>query len=290
MLMKKITKILTALCVFAAAAVGYVAFNLRIYHPPLVVLNTSPIQTYQPKNAFCDEATRPVSPLSATDLNVLVWNMHKGADRGWQQDLAHFAQRADFMLLQEASEAQNLNQQYSSQFPTALFAAGFAYKNIASGVQTFAKFNPDMYCAATGEEPWLRIPKVASALRFPLANGESLLVVNVHLVNFEWTPQQYRKQLTTMMERIAEHKSAVILAGDFNSWNKERLALIRSLAAEQGLHEVAFANDQRLRFWGQLLDHIFVRGLTVKQAETVQVQSSDHNPLWVKLEFTPPQR
>ena len=288
--MKKIAKILTALLVLAIIILGYLACHLQIYRPPLILLKTSQPQIYQPKNPFCSETIRPVLPLSASTINVLVWNIHKGTNLGWQQDLAQFARQVDLMLLQEATEAQNLSKQYAPQFPTALFTAGFAYKKIASGVQTFAKFTPDMYCAAMGDEPWLRIPKVANALRFPLTNGESLLVVNIHLVNFEWIPEQYRQQLTTMMERIAEHKSAVILAGDFNSWNKERLALIRSLAAEQGLHEVDFSDDQRLRFLGQPLDHIFIRGLSVKQAKTMQVQSSDHNPLLVELEFTPQQR
>ena len=288
--MKKIALFLTALCLAGISLGAYFVERIQIYSPPLTLLTTTQAQDYQQKNAFCHQAKNPVAPFSANKINLLVWNLHKGADQGWQQDLTRFAQSSNLMLLQEATDKQQLAHMLKAHFSTAFLAAGFRYENVASGVEILANSAPDMYCAGTGEEPWLRIPKVAQALRFPLPNGESLLVVNVHLVNFEWTPDHYRKQLTAMMARIAEHKSAVVLAGDFNSWNQERLQLIRDLAAEQGLNEVSFDDDQRLRFFGQPLDHVFVRGLLVKQARTEAVKSSDHNPLRVELEWVTPPR
>lgn len=283
--MKKARKILTALFLIAVSVLIYLTTTIRIYTEPFVELVTAEPHSYQPYNKFCYITPSFVAPLRDNTLNLLVWNIHKGSDLGWQQDLTRFANTTDLMLLQEATSKQALSSVFKATFPTSFFTAGFSYKNITSGVEILAKTTPDMYCAGTGEEPWLRIPKVAQALRFPLENGQSLLIVNLHLVNFEWTPTQYRQQLEIMMDRIAEHKSAVILAGDFNSWNKDRLTLIRRLAAEQGLTEVLFENDQRLRFFGQPLDHIFVRGLAIKRAYSESVESSDHNPLRVELEL-----
>jgi endonuclease/exonuclease/phosphatase (EEP) superfamily protein YafD len=50
-----------------------------------------------------------------------------------------------------------------------------------------------------------------------------------------------------------------------------------------GLVPVLPALDTRSRFFGQQVDHIFVRGLEVVHAATPQVRSSDHNPMLATL-------
>ena len=88
-----------------------------------------------------------------------------------------------------------------------------------------------------------------------------------------------------MMDLISRHQGPIILAGDFNTWNGGRLALIDELTQQAGLQEVQFNPDQRMRFLDNPLDHIFVRGFKINRALTMETDASDHNPLWVELEF-----
>ena len=56
-----------------------------------------------------------------------------------------------------------------------------------------------------------------------------------------------------------------------------------SLVADNKLQAVAFRLDVRKRFLGRPLDHVYVRGLKVIDATTVQTKASDHNPMQVWL-------
>jgi len=216
---------------------------------------------------------------------LLVWNLHKGQDAGWQEALNRLAQGRDLLLLQEVLNTQELAAQYSSRFPTALYASAFAYLQQQSGVEILSQFAPYFYCAGAKSEPWIRIPKVGAAMSLPLSNGQALLLVNVHLINFEINPTTYEEQLRTLMQLVSQHQGPLVLSGDFNSWNGYRAQIIRKAINEFGLEEVSFAQDHRLRFLGNPLDHIFVRGLNVLNATTEPTESSDHAPLLLDLEL-----
>lgn len=285
--MSKTTKILTALLVLLSSSVGYFFYHLEIYSSPYVVFSSPHSASFQPVNQYCTESALTQPPLQQDKFRLLVWNIHKGLDAGWQQELQHFSQQADFLLLQEVTNQQNLSAQFSAQFPTALYTAAFAYAGRQSGVQILSKALPDLVCADMESEPWILIPKVANAMRFPLDNQQALLIVNVHLVNFEWNPVNYRRQIEKMMSLIARHQGPIILAGDFNTWNRGRLELIKTLARQFHLDEIVYQQDYRMRFLGNPLDHIFVRGFKAVQADSVRTDSSDHNPLSVEVELLP---
>ena len=215
----------------------------------------------------------------------MVWNLHKGQDAGWQQALNRLAQGRDLLLLQEVLNTQELATQYSSRFPTALYASAFAYLQQQSGVEILSQFAPHFYCAGSKSEPWIRIPKVGAAMSLPLPHGQALLLVNVHLINFEINPTSYEAQLRTLMQLVSQHQGPLVLSGDFNSWNGYRAQIIRKVINEFGLEEVSFAQDHRLRFLGNPLDHVFVRGLNVLNATTEPTESSDHAPLLLEVEL-----
>ena len=122
-------------------------------------------------------------------------------------------------------------------------------------------------------------------MSFPLSHGQALLLVNVHLINFEINPTAYEEQLRTLMQLVSQHQGPLVLSGDFNSWNGYRAQIIRKVINEFGLEEVFFEQDHRLRFLGNPLDHIFVRGLNVLSATTEPTESSDHAPLLLEVEL-----
>ena len=234
---------------------------------------------------MCYQAEQPLPEITQKTFRLLVWNLHKGQDAGWQQALNRLAQGRDLLLLQEVLNTQELAAQYSSRFPTALYASAFAYLQQQSGVEILSQFAPHFYCAGSKSEPWIRIPKVGAAMSLPLPNGQALLLVNVHLINFEINPTSYEEQLRTLMQLVSQHQGPLVLSGDFNSWNGYRAQIIRKVISEFGLEEVSFAQDHRLRFLGNPLDHIFVRGLNVLNATTEPTESSDHAPLLLEVEL-----
>ncbi|MFZ7283189.1 endonuclease/exonuclease/phosphatase family protein [Avibacterium avium] len=296
--MSKLKSFFIALLGLILLSVGYLWYSLEIYPEPQMQFRTESSLHYERKaltnTVACFYAQQSVKPIEQQDFRLLVWNMHKGQDQGWQQQLANLSQGQDFLLLQEVSSQQKLVEQHSSQnfskFSTALYTSSFAYLGNQSGVALMSRLAPQYYCAGSSIEPWIRIPKVGNAMAFPLSNGQSLLTINLHLVNFELNPSHYQQQLEAMFKLIEQHQGPIILAGDFNAWNEGRINLIKKLTALYGLATVSFQPDDRLRFLDNPLDWVFVRGFSVKSARTVQTTSSDHNPLLVELTLATPQR
>ena len=289
MLKKHALKFISFLVFIIAAITGYLVYSLTIFSPVNIHFTTTPNLTYHPikkqDELICYQADQAPREITQKTFRLLVWNLHKGQDAGWQQALNRLAQGRDLLLLQEVLNTQELAAQYSSRFPTALYASAFAYLQQQSGVEILSQFAPHFYCAGAKSEPWIRIPKVGAAMSLPLPHGQALLLVNVHLIHFEINPTSYEEQLRTLMQLVSQHQGPLVLSGDFNSWNGYRAQIIRKVINEFGLEEVSFAQDHRLRFLGNPLDHVFVRGLNVLHATTEPTESSDHAPLLLEVEL-----
>ena len=282
--MKQINRFLKIGLVLAILGAGYFFTNLTIFDRTLIQLNTSQKTSYIPfenkLNMQCDKANDLVPKLTASRFHLITWNVHKGQDTGWQEDLERLSKRADFVLLQEATQYQNL-----STFSTALFVSSFSFNELLSGVKTFTQTQPEWYCGGGVAEPIIQIPKVASVMNLPLEKGNSLLLINVHLINFEWGISAYQAQLEQLFSFVENHQGPIIMAGDFNAWNEERLNLVNNLIQKYGLDSVALSQDERVRFLDYPLDYIFTRGVKVVRATSEVVTSSDHNPLLMEFEL-----
>ena len=282
--MKRIYRFLAVGLLLLILGGGYFFANLTIFERTFIQLNTSQKVNYIPfesgLNMQCDKVNGLIPKLTSSHFRLVNWNVHKGQDKGWQEDLARLSNQADFVLLQEATQHQNL-----SAFSTALFVSSFSFKDLLSGVKTFTQTQPEWYCGGGVAEPLIQIPKVASMMSFPLEKGDSLLLINVHLINFEWGISAYQAQLEQIFSFVENHQGPIIMSGDFNAWNEERLNLVNNLMKKYGLDSVALSQDERVRFLDYPLDYIFTRGVKVVSATSEVVTSSDHNPLLVKFEF-----
>lgn len=282
--MKRIYRFLAVGLVLMVLGTGYFFINLTIFDRTFIQLNTSQKLNYIPfkkrLNMQCDKSSDSVPKLTGSRFHLITWNVHKGQDKGWQEDLARLSNQADFVLLQEATQHQNL-----SAFSTALFVSSFSFKDLLSGVKTFTQTQPEWYCGGGVAEPLIQIPKVASMMSFPLEKGDSLLLINVHLINFEWGISAYQAQLEQIFSFVENHQGPIIISGDFNAWNEDRLNLVNNLMKKYGLDSVALSQDERVRFLGYPLDYIFTRGVKVVSATSEVVTSSDHNPLLVEFEL-----
>ena len=74
-----------------------------------------------------------------------------------------------------------------------------------------------------------------------------------------------------------------MFSGDFNTWRGRRAVALEKMLQGVGLDALEYDIDHRKKVFGWALDHIYVRGLDIEHATTLQSQASDHNPMSVQL-------
>jgi endonuclease/exonuclease/phosphatase (EEP) superfamily protein YafD len=250
------------------------------------LVNTDGHTEQQSESQFkCMAFPQSGTPLDDSgEIDVLVWNIYKQSNKTWQSELSSQLTGKQLGLLQEVS--------MTSEFQQWLFhfdwvgqqAKAFEALDASTGVFNITQVYPHRICAQLDVEPWLRLPKSALFATYPLSNGETLAVGNLHGINFTFGTKAYSKQLLILTNKLKRHKGPVILGGDFNTWSDARENELRSIMSSAGLIEVDFNPDNRSEFvTGHVLDHLFYRGLSVVKAEAPISDASDHNPLIVSF-------
>jgi endonuclease/exonuclease/phosphatase (EEP) superfamily protein YafD len=229
-----------------------------------------------------DANTHP--SLDPQAIRMLTWNIHKQSDAGWQRDLREFGDRNDLILLQESVLDAPLRDLIGDEGFHWVMASSFLASGSDIGVVTASRVPALATCTERIAEPLLRIPKSAVISWFALAGRrETLAVVNVHAINFTLSLGAYRAQLRAIADVLVHHRGPIILAGDLNTWNDERIAAVREVANRLRLTEVRLEADRRSRFLGHEVDHIYTRDLAAVAASATPVVSSDHNPVSATL-------
>ena len=236
----------------------------------------------------CRDALRsadasPENALNAQNIDVVNWNMKKTSLPNWREDYSRLTRGKELILLQEASlRPDTVNALQTVPFWS--FAPGYRTGNAITGVLTLSSVEPLTRCTFVTVEPVLRSPKATSITQFGLeGRQETLLVVNLHAVNFSLGLGSYKRQFQQIAGVLEGHPGPVILSGDLNTWREGRMETVRSLAAAFHLEPLEFADGHRSLFFGRPLDHIYVRGLKPSAIQSTSVDSSDHNPLSVTL-------
>ena len=105
MFSKHVFKFIAFLVLLIAAIAGYLFYSLTIFSPVNIHFTTTPNLTYHPikkqDELMCYQAEQPLPEITQKTFRLLVWNLHKGQDAGWQQALNRLAQGRDLLLLQE---------------------------------------------------------------------------------------------------------------------------------------------------------------------------------------------
>jgi endonuclease/exonuclease/phosphatase (EEP) superfamily protein YafD len=215
----------------------------------------------------------------AREFSVAVWNAKKVAGSPWREDLDWLTNEHDLVLVQEFALAQDWEE---GGFMS--FAPGFGTRQAVTGVATVSQVEPIARCQFDAMEPMLRTRKATVITRFKMEDGDSLVVVNLHAVNFALGLVNFRGQLAEAVEAVSGHRGPMIFSGDFNTWREARMATKQALLTELDLQPVTFETDERKKVFGQYLDHIYVRGLKIVEATTSVLDVSDHNPMFVRLE------
>jgi endonuclease/exonuclease/phosphatase family metal-dependent hydrolase len=119
----------------------------------------------------------------------------------------------------------------------------------------------------------------------------SLHVFNVHLGLNQWQRATQVRQVADIMQRCCKVDEPILLAGDFNDWQRK---LERVIVGDLGFCN-AFAGRPEVKTWHAKrpilsLDRIYVRNLRPERAERLSGQPwsllSDHLPLWAELSVT----
>ncbi|MCA1786061.1 MAG: endonuclease/exonuclease/phosphatase family protein, partial [Desulfobacteraceae bacterium] len=129
-------------------------------------------------------------------------------------------------------------------------------------------------------ETMISTQKNALMTRYWLGSGDLLLVVNIHAVNFT-SRAWYQWEFSRLLKTLQHHRGPLILAGDFNCWNRSRQRIVNDLARSLTLRQ---ARPRRTRFvkhfFGFELDRIYYRHLHLLHMDALENRVfSDHNPL-----------
>ena len=228
--------------------------------------------------------------LDGDAIRVVNWNMQKGGHPDWAEDLDAIQDETDILILQEASPDLEAWNRLTPMHHRS-FAQGFQGFGHNTGVMTLSAATPVAECDLAVREPWLRTRKAMLVTEYGLANSDAtLLVINIHGVNFSLGMRELKRQMAAAEHIIAAHNGPVLFSGDFNTWRGGRTTLIHETVSDLGLEALEYDADHRKRFLGWPLDHIYVRGLDTVTATTHELDSSDHNPMLVEFRLSPEAR
>lgn len=225
-----------------------------------------------------------------SEFGLLCWNVHK------QNLLLQFntyfnglLQRyaIDLVALQEVK----INPIHTTHFQNFhfSFAPNIKFFNHVYGVLNGSRIQEKetFSLLSMHRESMIQTHKCAIFSYYPLHNGSLLLLVNLHAINFRST-KVYHKEIETIFERIRHHEGALIVTGDFNSWNRKRMNIVFNQARELGLENIEMDHGHLIKsFLKHKLDHIFYRGLKLKESSVIDVEKfSDHNALYARFMAT----
>ena len=213
------------------------------------------------------QATLPAS------FEVVVWNVHKERE-ALEDELPTLAQDADLVLLQEGRGARLALEGEATQVVTFRDVRGGTTNGVVTWSRAVSAARVPL--RTSSREPIARTPKSALVTTYSMGCGTTLLVANVHGINFRLAPALER-QLGALAEVIAMHRGPVLVAGDFNTWSPRRRAALQAFADGLGLRTVFDDSD------APRLDAVLVRGLGVDDASIVETEHSDHDALIVSL-------
>lgn len=226
-----------------------------------------------------------VGALDESGFSIVNWNIQKGRDADWVTDLQEVHPTPDLLILQEASPASEAWDVVAPGHYRS-FAEGFGIGADVTGVVTASSTQPLSECRLVAHEPWLGTRKATLITEYAIGNtAATLLVVNIHSVNFSFGVRHMREQLLKAAAIIEQHDGPVLFSGDFNTWRKGRARVVDDIVDELGLVALDYDMDHRKKFFGWTLDHIYVRGLDALYATSVELESSDHNPMTVRFRF-----
>ncbi|RUO37162.1 hypothetical protein CWE15_11405 [Aliidiomarina taiwanensis] len=227
------------------------------------------------------------SIIRGEEFGVLCWNTQKLTQTAaFQMELARLLQQYPslFLLLQEAK----LNVNSNTHFPSWSYAIApnMQTKRSVFGVLTASQ------AAFTDVQPRLTRKREGMIATFkshmlsyhPLEGDQSLLMVNVHAINFV-SANYFLREMELLKFELLDHNGPLIVAGDFNVWSRQRRHYLQAFCDSVGLRQAYMNDPQHIKTYRQHpLDFIFYRDLWLKEATAIDTSTvSDHNPIYARF-------
>ena len=222
-------------------------------------------------------------------FGMLCWNVHKNNCKNslFKDYLEEYENRCDFLLFQEA----NFRDDKHFTLPHYAFdaAANLEFRGEFYGVLTASSVESTKSQAylSEGKESLVGPHKSLLVAHYPFADGSTLLILNIHAINFREN-QRFNRELERFLELMQNYNGKMIVAGDFNTWNKKRMSKLHELREKLGLKMVPFKQGDDVKsFMGKHLDFIFYRGVElIDYSADKEHGLSDHNPLYAQFKKT----
>ncbi len=220
-------------------------------------------------------------------FGLLCWNVYKNnKNRNFSVYLQKEVEKKslDLLLFQEAA----FKNEEACKLPTFSFdaAANIEIKSKFYGVLTASRVQSSCAQAylSEGQEAFIGPHKSMLLTSYMFKDRSKVLVLNVHAINFRENGR-YKEEVKRFFDFIASYKGAIIVAGDFNSWNQKRLEKLYENADKLKLEVVSFGENSDVKsFRGNNLDFIFYKGLELLDASVEKAgKHSDHNPLFARF-------
>ncbi len=223
------------------------------------------------------------SQVWGAEFSVATWNIQKGGTSGWAE-LLHVHQ-PDIALIQEVTTdplqvLSPLETALGESYRWLLNPAWIMSDGYATGTLNMSHYEVTNHELLLSQdvEPFAATPKSMIMTDYLIPMCGEVRVINLHMLNFN-LGSAYGRQLEQLSDAIKNHQGPLVVAGDFNSWNIFRENTLFWWAEGLGLSHVETARHT----WVFVLDHIFYKNLTLKEAEEVPTSLSDHHLLKAKF-------
>ncbi|ATZ73140.1 hypothetical protein CWC33_05255 [Idiomarina sp. X4] len=223
------------------------------------------------------------------EFGVLCWNTQKLTERkGFQRTLEQVLAESPclFLLLQEVKLSAKTNW-FLPHWSYAV-APNMETRRSVYGVLTASRygFKEAQARLSRKREGMFATHKSYMLSYHSLAEGGSLLVVNVHAINFV-RARKFSQEIELIKQEILGHKGPLIVAGDFNVWSRQRRLSLLQFCRSVGLRQAIMVDPHHVKTYRQHpLDFIFYRDLALQETLAIDTSTvSDHNPLYARFKL-----
>ncbi|OXY81335.1 endonuclease/exonuclease/phosphatase family protein [Oceanimonas doudoroffii] len=222
-------------------------------------------------------------PLAGKEIGVLCWNTQKlTQDVRFHHSLAELTglYPTSLLLLQEARLAPR-GEAWLDGWSWAV-APNMQTRTQLFGVLTAGRCAFDDIVPLLSRSRELRFATHKSLMltRHPLPEDGTLLVANMHAINFVHAGL-FISEMELLRTELLRHQGPLIVAGDFNAWSRQRRLYLRQFCRAVGLRQAVMENPHHVKsYLRQPLDFIFYRDLQLRSATAINMPGvSDHNPI-----------
>lgn len=217
------------------------------------------------------------------NLNILCWNVAKlTKDRSFNQFFNQLIkdEKIDYLILQEVKSEIIDNSDFFRDFSFILSANIQTKKHIYGVMNGFKIFCQSQQNLLTSKKELKLATHKSVLITKHTLNNKEILIVNVHALNFVFF-NDFKYELGKLKEILKNYKGSLIVAGDFNTWNRKRVSFLKAFCKELFLEEVSYSQSNNIKkVFKNSIDHIFFRGLSLQYSKVIDTDKiSDHNPI-----------